>query len=77
MELVVPGDLFYKGAIILKQDKVAQKIEQIGWRKDTTNQGFKLAELTERVQSYTINGSPGHKAFNICREGTHKGLGAV
>jgi len=65
MKLVIAGDFLHQLAIILKQHKETQVIEQHVWRQNAAHHGFQFAKLAQRIKTHAINRAPLHKPFGI------------
>ncbi|MNV20524.1 hypothetical protein D3C71_1114270 [compost metagenome] len=77
MKLVVARNLFHQLAIVFKQHKVAQVIEQVLRRQHAANQRLQLVELAQRVQRHAVNRAPRHEALGACAQRPQQRLGAV
>ena len=77
MKLVVARNFFDDAAIVLKQHKVAQVIQQISRSQHAAHQSLQFLELAQRVQRHAVNRAPLHEALGIGRQRTHARLGAV
>ena len=77
MKLVVTRHLFDQGAVILKQDKKSQVVQQISRGQHAAHQSLQLLKLAQRVQCHAVNGAPLHESLGIGRERAHARLGTV
>jgi hypothetical protein len=77
MELVIGRDLLDQSAVILKDDEVAQVIQQVLFLEDAAHQRLQLAKLSQRVALFAVDGPPRHKALFIGGERTHPRIDAV